>query len=96
MKSNQNTLIAILLVTAAVLGVLVAGSWQAQKAEAATVDRTMTGDYIMVTGQISESTALLYVIDIPRQTLLVYAGDSSKNTLQVVNDPIDLSRTFGR
>jgi hypothetical protein len=96
MKTNQNTLIAILMLTAVVLGVLVVGSWQSQSAQAATTNRTMTGDYIMATGQISDSSSLLYVIDIPKQKLLVYAADPSRNTVQVVDDRVDLGRIFAR
>lgn len=94
MKTNQNTFIAMLLITAVLLGTLVVGSWQSQRVEAATVDHTATGDYIMATGNISASTSLLYVIDVPNQKLLVYATDGPRNTVTVVDDRIDLGRIF--
>jgi hypothetical protein len=94
MKTTENNFIAILLITAAVLGVLVLGSWQSRTAEAATIDRTMTGDYIMATGSISESTSLLYVIDVSRQRLVVYGTDPSSRQVQIVDDRIDLGRIF--
>ncbi len=96
MKSKENTFITMLLITATILGILVVGSWQSRSAEATTIDRTMSGDYIMATADISESTSLLYVIDIPKQRLLVYGSDRQGTRVSVVDDRIDLGRIFNR
>jgi hypothetical protein len=96
MKSKENTFITMLLITATILGVLVVGSWQSHSAEATTIDRTMSGDYIMATADISDSMSLLYVIDIPKQRLLVYAADPQGTRVQVVDNRIDLDRIFNR
>ena len=93
MKNNENILITLLVVTAGILIVMLVGSWNAQNAYAdSSSDRL--GDYIMVTGALSTSRNLLYVIDVPNKKLLVYSADHVKNRFRVVDDRVNLANVF--
>jgi hypothetical protein len=89
---NDTILMVMLLVTAAVLSVLLVGSWSANKAYAGT-SADHKGDYIMVTGAITDSSELLYIIDVPNKRMLAYYADPIQNTMRVVDD-VNLSTTF--
>ncbi len=84
-----------LLATACILGVMMVGSYNADKAYAASADRTPNGQYIMVTGAISDSTDLLYVIDVPNRKLLAYGINPIQNTVTVVDSNVRLATAFG-
>ena len=88
-------MIVFLLATACILGVMMVGSYNAEKAYAASADRTPNGQYIMVTGAISTSTDLVYVIDVPNRKLLAYGIDPIKNTVRVVDSNVKLTTAFG-
>ena len=94
MKKNENILIIMLLLTTGILGAMFIGSYNAQKAYADTPDRM--GDYIMVTGAVSKSTDLLYVIDVPNKKLLVYHISGVKNafSIKVADDRVNLANVF--
>jgi hypothetical protein len=94
MKNNENILILMLLLTAGVLGAMFLGSYNADKAYADTPDRM--GDYIMVTGAVTNSTDLLYVIDVPNKKLLVYHISGVKNqfSIKVADDRVNLANVF--
>ncbi|MCD4822988.1 MAG: hypothetical protein K8S55_00130 [Phycisphaerae bacterium] len=92
MKSHENILIVMLLLTAGILGVMVYGTVDNNQASADMVDRY--GNYIMVTGKVDTNADMLYVIDVPRQKLVAYAIDGLNNKLQVADDKVDLKRVF--
>lgn len=93
MKSRENIMIVMLLITMAVLGVLFVGSMKTQEAYAGASSRAAFGDYIMAQGNISSSTQLLYVVDIPNQRFIVYGVDAVMNKITPM-DKVDLKRIF--
>lgn len=94
MKNDTTTMIMVLLVTAAVLGLMLAGSVGPGRAAAAGAgDRTSDGDYIMLTGQVTDTSCLVYVIHVPTQTLMVFVPNRTTNTLKLL-DFAKLSRVF--
>lgn len=90
MKSSNNALIVLLLVTAAVLSMMLGVSMHNQ-AYADAPDRY--GDWIMVTGARSDSNDLVYVINVPYQRMVVYYIDPVQNQMTIA-DTIDLKRIF--
>ena len=93
MNNNENILILLLVVTAGVLIAMLIGSWGAQDAYAGTASDRL-GDYIMVTGAMTPTRDLLYVIDAPNKRLLVYYADHVQNRLQVVDNRVNLANVF--
>ena len=95
MKNNENILITLLVVTAGILIVMLVGSWNARNAYAVSSSDRL-GDYIMVTGAMSDSRDLLYVIDVPNKKLLVYLADPVKgqSRFQLVDDRVNLATVF--
>ena len=91
MTNTSNFLIVTLLVTAAILGMMLYGTAGANSAGDRTVDR----DYIIITGQITDSSSLLYVINIPTKKLVVYIADRGMNNVQIV-DAKTMDQIFGR
>lgn len=92
--SHTNILIVMLVATLLVLGLLCVGSWQANTAYADSSNRGVRGNYIMVTGAVSDSNDLLYVVNVPHKRLLVYGIDAIQNNISVVDDSVRLDAVF--
>ncbi len=95
MKNDTNIIIVLLIAAACILGAMAIGSFNADRAYAASADRTAGSDYIMINGAISDSIDLLYVIDVPNRKLLAYAINPVRNTVTVVDNRVRLSTAFG-
>lgn len=93
MNANRNITLVLLLITALVLGALVAATHWPRTAYADTPDRR--GNYIMVAGQWSRSTDLIYVINIATRKLNVYFANRSTNNFELI-DSVDLQKVFGK
>ncbi len=94
MKNENTVMIIVLLATAAVLGLMLAGSLGPGRAAAAGAgDRTSDGDYIMLTGQVTDKSCLVYVIHVPTRTLIVFVPSRTTNTLKLL-DFAKLNRVF--
>ena len=94
MKRNETILIVILMVTACLLGTMLVGSWQSQKAYAQmSSGKSILSDYQMVTSQISSSSSLLSIADVSNEKLMVYGVDSVKGRIDVI-DEVDLGNAF--
>lgn len=93
MKNSANILIAVLVVAGCILAGMVLSSWQSQKAYAASgPSRLPNSNWIIVSGDISASQSLLYVINIPEKKLMAYFADPSRNVMQPVGRPVDLQK----
>lgn len=95
MKNNENILILLLVVTGGILIAMLIGSWNAQSAYAATsADRL--GDYIMVTGAMTPTRDLLYVVDVPNKRMVVYYSDplKGKTRFEIADDRVNLANVF--
>ena len=91
MKDTKNVTIAMLCVSAAILATVMALSYNSNQALADTSIRG--GDYIMVTGNLSKSLDLLYVLDIAAQKINVYALDENENAVKMY-DQVNLKQVF--
>lgn len=95
MNDTQNLTIVLLLVTAAVLGVMVYGTWQGTGRDALADSSVRQGDYIMVTGAWSDSNDFLYVMDIAAMQINVYFTDVQNNRIELA-DTVNVERAFSR
>ncbi|MFQ5410686.1 MAG: hypothetical protein ACE5EC_00245 [Phycisphaerae bacterium] len=93
MRDNRNLVIAVLSITAVVLLVGILVSDPDRALAIGQLDRG--GDYIMLTGQFSDSSELLYITDAAARRLNVY-GYNSTNRQFVLWDSIDLTRLVGK
>ena len=92
MNANRNITLVLLLITAVVLGALVAAMHWPRTAYADTPDRR--GNYIMIAGQWSGSTDLIYVINIATRKLNVYFPNVNTNSVDLIDNE-DLQKVFG-
>lgn len=93
---RQNLTLGVLVITATVLlvGLLISGPAGTQPAYAiGQLDRG--GDYIMVTGQFTDSTEMVYIVDAAAQRMHVYSFDSTTRNF-VLWDALDLRSLFGQ
>ncbi len=90
MKDTQNITIALLVVTTVILlAMLVSGTQEPAYADTPIKQ----GDYILGTGSWTDTTDVVYVIDIATRRLVVYYLDQNKNSLDII-DAVDLERAF--
>ena len=93
MKDTQNVTIAILLVMAAVLAVMLIGVYRGTTQQAYGDTSIKQGDYIMVTGGISEMADMLYVVDVAARRMNAYALNRDTQVMEI-KDTVDLTRAF--
>ena len=93
MKERSDLAIGVLSITAVILlvGVFVTLSQQSPVQAIGLLDRG--GDYILVTGQFTENTELVYVTDAAAQRMNVYSYEQSTRQFELW-DTVDLKRTF--
>lgn len=92
MKDPKNALIAVLCVSAAMLGcilVLTNASTPVARADSGVAG----GEYIIVAGQISDARGMLYVIDIAQQKLNAYEFNSQTRAIDL-RDQVNLTLAF--
>lgn len=95
MQDNRNTTIAILAITATILFVGVVLSTMGGRNEAMAIGQTdRGGDYVLVTGQFTENSELVYVTDAAAQRLNVYGYDTKIREFALW-DSIDLKAVLG-
>jgi len=86
MNHTNLYLIGILLITAVILGAMLLGSFSSEKAFAANAgDRTFDRDFIMVTGQISKKTCIVYVVHAPTRKIFAYVPDAKAGKLTLAD-----------
>ena len=96
MRDNRNLLIGLLSITATILlvGVLVlSNAGQNQAFAFGQLDRG--GDYVMLTGQFSQNSELVYITDAAAQRLNVYSYEPTTRQF-VLWQSIDLTRFMGK
>ena len=82
MQKTQNITIIMLLMTAAILSSLLVAGWlYTEPAYAGGVSRA--GDYIMASGQYDADTDFIYVLDIANAKLNLYYPDINTNQLKI-------------
>jgi hypothetical protein len=93
MNDKPNLTIGVLSITAVILlaGVLLTVGHQNSAMAMGQIDRG--GDYILVTGQFSDSTELIYVTDAAAQRMNVYSYEQT-NRQFMLWDSIDLKQVF--
>ena len=87
---SRNLALAVLTVTAAILfvGLVVVSTLSPQQAMAVgQMDRA--GDYVVATGQLQDSTEVVYIADAAEGRLNVYVYDLNRRQLQML-DAFDL------
>jgi hypothetical protein len=92
---NETLTIGVLSITGVILlvGVILTLGGHQSAFGMGQIDRG--GDYILVTGQFSDSTELVYVTDAAAQRTNVYSYEQT-NRQFVLWDTIDLRRTFAQ
>ena len=93
MKNPQNITIALLAVTAVIMGSMLLSGYMASPNAAYADTPIKQGDYILGTGGYTTATDLLYVIDIAARRLNVYYANINTNALDAV-DWVDLNKAF--
>lgn len=89
--NTRNLTIAILCVSAAIMGTMLVVLHTTPVALATEV---RAGDYIMATGRFADSQEALYVVDTAQQKLNVYNFVVARNEIQL-RDSLPLNRIFG-
>lgn len=89
--NTKNLTIAILCVSAAIMGAMLV---VLHSTPAAMADQVRGGDYIMVTARFTDSQEALYIVDTAQQKVNVYNFDMVRNNLQL-RDSLPLGRVFG-
>jgi len=92
-KDPQSFVIALLLVTAAILGAMVFTAYRGTSQTAYAEASVKQGDYVMVTGAWSTNNDLLYVLDLAARKLNVYYLNDQRSTIDPVTDA-DLNAVF--
>jgi len=93
MNDQKNMTIGVLAITAVILltavVLTIGGSGKAMAM--GQIDRG--GDYILVTGQFSDSSELIYITDAAAQRMNIYSYDTTTRQFTLW-DTVDLRRTF--
>ena len=93
MTDPRNATVALLLASAVILSILLAGAFRDSGSAAYADTSVKYGNYVMVPGARSATTDLLYVVDTSAKRLNVYETNINTNALDLV-DSIDLERAF--
>ena len=92
MNNTKNITIALLLISAIVLGAVLIQGLQENKAYAAS--GVKQSSVIMCTGSIRNSIDLLYVINLDAKQLVAYYANTNTNDIDIVQK-VDLEKAFG-
>ncbi len=96
MRQNENLTICALSITAVVLLVgLILTTVGGQNQVMAIGQTARGGDYIVATGQFTQNSELVYVMDVAARRLNAYSYDKSRRQL-VLWDGLDLSPVLGK
>lgn len=91
---SRNTTLALLTITACLLGTVVL-LVQTNHSAVAAGSESRAGDYILCPGAISTGTDLVYVIDIASQKLNAYGANINTRTVELVPGcAVDLRLVF--
>lgn len=93
MKDTQSITIGLLLITAAILTVLVIGTFNDRPAHAGH-GGVRQGNYIMAAGKLSTTREVLYLINIPAMRMITYVLHPSKPEITAITG-VDLKTTLG-
>jgi hypothetical protein len=91
MTNTKNITIAILCISASIMGAML---FMLHTTPVAQATETRGGDYIMLTARFTDSQEALYVVDTAQQKLNVYTFGVQRGDLQL-RDSLPLARIFG-
>lgn len=95
MHDSKNLSIGVLSVTAMILLVGVIFATLGGQSPALAIGQTdRGGDYIVVTGQFTQNSELIYVMDAATRQLNVYGYDTTRRQTMFW-DSLDLTKVFG-
>ena len=95
MKDPQSITIGLLLATAVILAAMLVGNYATINSVAYADTPVKQGDYILGTGALTDSTDLVYVLDVATRRLNVYfANVGTVNKRLDILDSIDLEKAF--
>jgi len=90
MKDDKNLIISVLSISACILITILV----LMHISTASADTSVRGgNYIMCTGSLGKATELIYVIDIAKRKMIVYAPDAPRNNLIPI-DQVNLKVAF--
>ena len=90
MKDDKSLIISVLSISACIMITILV----LMHISTASADTSVRGgNYIMCTGSIRKATSLLYVINIAKQRMIVYAPDAPRNNLIPI-DQVNLNVEF--
>jgi hypothetical protein len=94
MNDNKNLTIGILSITGVILlvAVIILTSMPQPAQAIGMIDRG--GDYIIVTGQFTENSEVIYITDAAAKRMIMYSYEPTTRELTLW-DAIDLGRAFG-
>ncbi len=93
MKFTHNTLIVLLVITAAILGGMLVSVWQDRTAQAA-YSSVSKGDYVIGAMEWSTDLDFVYVIDVAKNRLKLYTPNRNTKALDAIQD-VNLEQVFG-
>lgn len=91
MKSLKLTLTIMIVANAVLMVMLLAGDLSVNRADAQVADRA--GEYLGVTGHVSSTQAVLYLVSTRTDRMCVFFWDRSYNRLQFLAN-VDLKEAF--
>jgi len=96
MKNTQNTTIVLLVITAVILTAMLISVYMGtgRSAYASGNISVRQGKYIAATGGYDSNIDLQYVIDVENRTLITYAPNVNKRSIDVIGQKIVLNRIF--
>ena len=95
MSKSQNATIIVLLISAAILTTMLVAGFYASQQQANADASVRQGRYIMATGAYSKSIDLIYVLDVNNGTLVTLVPNNNKKSLDIVGRKLNLSRAMG-
>ncbi len=95
MNDKKNTMIVLLMISAALLSAMLLVAHQTGQSAQAGNTATRSGDYIICPGARESDSDNVYVIDVRAQRMIAYMIEPGTTDLIVV-DLIDLERYFAR
>ena len=93
MNNPQNVTIVVLMISAAVLGGILVGSFTGTTQPAYGGTLSAGGDYVAVTGSYNQYLSILYVVDVVANKLNVYVPNQKTSTVEL-RDTVNLAQVF--
>ena len=93
MKDTKNIAVILLLCSAVILTGLLIGSYTMTSQSAKADSSQRLGSFITTVGAYSDSTDLIYILNVDTQLLNVYALDTNRGVMEL-RDSVDVKKYF--